>query len=56
MDKYIGLLFFSGNKSNFSMEEDLGAVNKKGGPENPLKELWSRLEEERNALNRQLKG
>ncbi|XP_053377355.1 trichohyalin-like isoform X2 [Mercenaria mercenaria] len=45
-----------GNQSNFSMEEDTGAVSKKGQPDNPLRELYSRLEEERNALNRQLKG
>ncbi|XP_060592636.1 LOW QUALITY PROTEIN: trichohyalin-like, partial [Ruditapes philippinarum] len=45
-----------GNHSNLSMDEDTGAIGKKGEPENPLKELYSRLEEERIALNRMLKG
>ncbi|KAH3892178.1 hypothetical protein DPMN_016290 [Dreissena polymorpha] len=39
------------------MSEDTGAVSKKrAGPENPLKSLIARLEEERHALTRQLRG
>ncbi|XP_052249024.1 uncharacterized protein LOC127856876 isoform X2 [Dreissena polymorpha] len=46
-----------GNHSNLSMSEDTGAVSKKrAGPENPLKSLIARLEEERHALTRQLRG
>ncbi|KAL4226590.1 hypothetical protein ACF0H5_014574 [Mactra antiquata] len=45
-----------GNHSNFSMEEDVGSTKKKGAPDNPVKDLYTRLEEEKLALIRQLKG
>ncbi|XP_052781835.1 trichohyalin-like [Mya arenaria] len=45
-----------GNHSNLSMSEDPGAVSKKSKPDNPLKALITRLEEEKHALLRQLKG
>ena len=46
----------SGNHSNLHMEEDPGVISKKDKPDNPLKVLYQRLDEERHALVRQLNG
>lgn len=50
------LSFTVGNPSNLHMEEDVGVISKGEKAANPLKLLYQRLEEERHALIRQLKG
>ena len=41
---------------NLHLEEYQGAVRKKNEPENPLKDLHQRMEEEKNDLIKHLKG
>ena len=41
---------------NLHLEEYQGAVRKKNEPENPLKDLHQRMEEEKQDLIRHLKG
>ena len=45
-----------GNRINLHLEEYQGAVKKKTEPENPLKDLHHRMEEEKHELIKQLKG
>ena len=45
-----------GNRINLHLEEYQGAVKKKNETENPLKDLHSRMEEEKHELIKQLKG
>ena len=45
-----------GNHMNLHLEEYQGAVRKKNEPENPLKDLHQRMEEEKQDLIRHLKG
>ena len=51
-------IYFSclGNRINLHLEEYQGAVKKKNEPENPLKDLHNRMEEEKHELIKQLKG